>query len=47
VIHVFGRDRGGLQSGRVFVRTRDNREITIEELRVERAAAVVPVPAVP
>lgn len=37
VVHVFGRDRAGVRGGQVFVRTRDNRRLTIDQLRAERA----------
>jgi Domain of unknown function (DUF4157) len=37
IVHVFGRNRGGVQGGQVFVRSRDNRRLTIEQLRAERA----------
>ena len=52
IFHLFRRGGRGVQGGEVFVQTRDNRRITIEELIAEReaaaaAAAPEPVPAAP
>jgi hypothetical protein len=47
VVHIFrGPDRD-VQGGEIFVLTRDGRRITINQLRVERAAAAPPVAPVP
>jgi hypothetical protein len=47
IIHVFAGDGRSVQGGEVFVRTRDNRRLTIDQLRNERAAAAARVPAGP
>jgi len=47
VVHIFRGPVRSIQGGEIFVRTRDGRRITINQLRVERAAAAPPVAPVP